>query len=519
MKNFIETVREQGRLMVRSLYGRRWMAITVTTVVSIIAGVAVSFAPNRYEAKAQIYVDTQKMLKPLMSGLTYQPDVDQQVRMLARTLISRPNVQRLLNSPDLQFTHDEARDKEDLINRLMTRIKVIPASGDNYNFYEISYRGDSAENAKGLVNATVNLFLQSGANEKQRDSEDAGHFIEEQIRDYEKKLTDAENRVKEFKIKNFGASGVSSQDYFTRVSVLSEEVAKITTELKAAEKARDTYKMSLSGNGPDSIIDGMASTAVAELENRLEAQQKRLDDLLQRFTESHPEVINARRLVVQLIDELKTIEQDAVSGKSSNSGVRRTATNPVYQRLKLQMVETEAQVASLRSQLATKQSILEQARSVGDRMPQVEAELAQLNRDYDVIRKNYDALVSRREAASLGMKLSENSQLAEFRIVEPVKVSSSPVFPSRFHLSLIAVFVAILAGIGSTILADSLHPTVHSADALRRLSGRPVLGAISLQISPRHVQIQRAELRRLTMALATLMVIQAAWVVWVAAYQ
>jgi polysaccharide chain length determinant protein (PEP-CTERM system associated) len=301
--------------------------------------------------------------------------------------------------------------------------------------------------------------------------------------------------------------------------VLSEEVAKITTELKAAEKARDTYKMSLSGDGYNSITDGMASPAVVELENRLEAQQKRLDDLLQRFTESHPEVINARRLVAQLIAELKNIEQDAASGKTSTNGARRTAINPVYQRLKLQLVETEAQVASLRSQLATKQSILEQARSVGDRMPQVEAELAQLNRDYDVIRKNYDALVSRREAASLGMKLSENSQLAEFRIVEPVKVSSSPVFPSRFHLSLIAVFVAILAGIGSTILADSLHPTVHSADALRRLSGRPVLGTISLQISPRHVQIQRAELRRLTVALATLMVIQAVWVVWVAAYQ
>lgn len=519
MKILIETVKEQGRLLMRSLYSRRWMAIAVTAGVSVAAGVAVSFAPNRYEAKAQIYVDTQKMLKPLMSGLTYQPDVDQQVRMLARTLISRPNVQRLLDSPGLQLTYDRAAEKENLVNRLMTRIKVTPSSGDNYNFYEISYKGDSPENASALVEATVNLFLQSGADEKQRDSEDAGNFIEEQIREYEKKLTEAENRVKEFKIKNFGASGVSPQDYFTRVSVLSEEVAKITTELKAAERARDTYKMSLSGDGFNPISDGIASPAVTELENRLEAQQKRLDELLQRFTDAHPDVVNGRRLVAQLTDELKKIEQDEASGKSTASGMRRTATNPVYQRLKLQLVETEAQVASLRSQLATKQAILEQARSVGDRMPQVEAELAQLNRDYDVIRKNYDALVSRREAASLGMKLSENSQLAEFRIVEPVKVSPAPVFPSRFHLSLIAVVVAMLAGIGAAILADSLHPTVRSLDALRRLSGRPVLGAISLQTSPRHLQIQRAEMRRLTGVLATLMVIQAVWVAWVAAHQ
>lgn len=495
------------------------MAVVVAAGVSVAAGVGVSFAPNRYEAKAQIYVDTQKMLKPLMSGLTYQPDIDQQVRMLARTLISRPNVQRLLESPGLQFEYDDPAEKENLINRLMARIKVTPSSGDNYNFYEISYRGESADNARALVEATVNLFFQSGSDEKQRDSEDAGHFIEEQIKDYEKKLTEAENRVKEFKIKNFGASGVSTQDYFTRVSVLSEEVAKITTELRAAEKARDTYKMSLSGDGQSALAEGVGSSAVAELENRLEAQQKRLDELLQRFTEAHPEVVNGRRLVAQLTAELRKAEQDEAAGKLPSGALRRTASNPVYQRLKLQLVETEAQVASLRSQLATKQTILEQARSVGDRMPQVEAELAQLNRDYDVIRKNYDALVARREAASLGMKLSESSQLAEFRIVEPVKVSSSPVFPSRLHLSVIAVFVAILAGIGAAILADSIHPTVRSTDALRRVSGRPVLGAISLQTSPRHLAIQRAEMRRLTGVIAALMVIQVAWVIWVAAYQ
>lgn len=484
------------------------------------AGVGVSFAPNRYEARAQIYVDTQKMLKPLMSGLTYQPDVDQQVRMLARTLISRPNVQRLLDSPGLQFNDDDPSEKEKLVNRLMTRIKVTPSSGDNYNFYEISYRGESVENARALVEATVNLFLQSGSDEKQRDSEDAGAFIEEQIKEYERKLTEAENRVKEFKIKNFGASGVSTQDYFTRVSVLSEEVAKITAELKAAEKARDTYKMSLSGDGQFPMTDGVGSSpVVAELESRLEAQQKRLDELLQRFTEVHPEVVNGRRLVAQLTADLRKAEQDEATGKVPASALRRSASNPVYQRLKLQLVETEAQVASLRSQLATKQTILDQARSVGDRMPQVEAELAQLNRDYDVIRKNYDALVTRREAAALGMKLSESSQLAEFRIVEPVKVSSSPVFPSRFHLSVIAVFVAMVAGIAAAILADSIHPTVRSTDALRRLSGRPVLGAISLQTSPRHLAIQRAEMRRLTGVLATLMLIQAAWVIWVAAYQ
>ena len=69
--------------IVRAVWGRRWLAIAVAWAVACIGGVAVWLTPDRYQSTAKLYVDTQSVLKPLMAGLAFQPDLDQQVRMLA----------------------------------------------------------------------------------------------------------------------------------------------------------------------------------------------------------------------------------------------------------------------------------------------------------------------------------------------------------------------------------------------------------------------------------------------------
>ncbi|WP_169517174.1 XrtA system polysaccharide chain length determinant [Azohydromonas australica] len=506
-----DSVPEKIRSLVAAVQRRRWLALSVSCAVAPLLAIGISLVPNQYEATARVWVNTQSVLKPMMNALTYQPDMDQQVRMLARTLISRPNVQRLVEMPELGLADGDAERREATVSRLMTKINIVPTGNDN--FYQISYRGDSPEHAQRLVKATVDLFVTSGASSKQRDSQDAEEFIEHQIQSYETKLAEAENRLKEFKIRNFGTSGVSAQDYFTRMSVLSEEVNRLRSELAAAEKSRDAYRNSLQLEATQQTAADM-SPIVAEIDTRLQAQRKLLEELLQRFTDHHPDVINARRSVERLTTELHQ-RRDA-EARTPQSVDGKGSINPVYQKLRLSLAESEAQVASLRSQLAAKQSTLDQARAVGDRMPQVEAELVQLNRDYDVIRKNYEQLVARREAAMLGAKLNETSQLAQFRIIEPAQAAGAPAFPSRLHLALIAVVLTLVTGIGTAIAVSILRPTVDSVAALARISRRPVLGMISMQSGPSVTSHQHAEALKFKAVAGALMLLQAGWVAWIA---
>jgi uncharacterized protein involved in exopolysaccharide biosynthesis len=114
----------QISIVLRTIWQRRWLAMAVAWATAVVLALMVWVIPNRYEATAKLFVDTQSVLKPLMAGLAFQPDLDQQVRMLAKTLLSRPNIERLMGDPGVGLGTLTDLKREQAIDRLTARIKV-----------------------------------------------------------------------------------------------------------------------------------------------------------------------------------------------------------------------------------------------------------------------------------------------------------------------------------------------------------------------------------------------------------
>lgn len=500
------------------MWQRRWWGVAVAWLVAIAGVLGVLVVRDRYEASARIYVDTETVLKPLMTGLAFQPDVDQQVRMLARTLISRPNIERLMAAPRIGLDNLSERDHEKVIDRLMKDIHVTP-SGNN-NLYEINYRDINPQRAQRLVEELVSLFMTAGVGDKQRDSEQARQFLDEQINSYETKLSAAENKLKEFKLRNFGLTGTSNQDYFARMSNLSDETGRLRVELSAAEQARDALRRELASEEPsippELLGNGGSSVPVqSDVEVRLDSQRRQLDELMRRYTDEHPDVVSARRTIAQLEQQRKA-EQDARLRAQGGSRLRAAPTSPVFQRIRIALAEAEAKVASLRGQLGEQNAQLERTRALAGKMPEVEAELAQLNRDYEVVRKNYEQLVGRRESASLGEKIDQTTKVADFRVVEPPRVKPSPVKPSRLFIALLAFVAALAAGVGTAFGLTQIFPTVQDTRQLKEVSGRPVLGSVSLVISPVMSEAIQRSNRLFSVNAGVFLLLNAVWLVVVA---
>ncbi len=133
----------------RAMWHRRWIGLAAAWIAAII-GVAVVFRiPEKFEASARVYVDTQSLLRPVMAGLAIQPNLDQQVALMSRTLISRPNVEKLVRMADLDLGIKSNTERDDLIDNLM---RTIQLSGNvANNIYVISYRDAKPQQAKNVV--------------------------------------------------------------------------------------------------------------------------------------------------------------------------------------------------------------------------------------------------------------------------------------------------------------------------------------------------------------------------------
>lgn len=513
----MEELLQQVQETARSMWRRRWIGLALAWLLAIVGAVGLMAIPNRFEAGARVYVDTKSVLRPLLRDLTVEPDLDQTIGLLARTLITRPNIELLIrrSGVDLDGMPPQARDVA--IERLMRDINVAGSGRDN--IFTFSYRDTDPERARLLVQNLVNLFLESDTGAKLRDAESARGFIDEQIKNYETRLAESENRLKDFKLKNLGVADTGGKDYFARIASLTDELSKATVELRAAEQSRDALRRELNGEVMTLVPETPIVTApmTTEFDARIESLRRQLDDQLRRYTDQHPDVIATQRLIAGLeADRQKELEAKRAAAARQAAAAKTSApTNPVMQQVKLALAEAEGKVASMRVHVGDLQSRLGTLRASASRVPQVEAELVQLNRDYEIIRKTYETMVARREKASLSEDM-DATRSAQFRVIDPPRTAPQPAFPNRKALAPVVLLLAIVGGIAGCFLAVRLMPTFGNARTLRVATQRPVLGSVSMLVDPNAVRRIRRSHIAFGSASTGLLLVGAAWIVWIA---
>lgn len=494
MRELIEKLLQQ----VRGSWRFRWVAFVMAWALALGGWAFVYFMPNIYEAQTEVYVDTDSILRPLLAGLTVQNNLQNHVRMMRLALLSQPNLEEVARKTDLSL---KARDEQQMLGiEQALRSKISITNRRNDNLYTISYKATDVHQAKTVVQALLNIFMEHSLSSSQTDNAGAQSFLKTQLDDYKKKLDTAEQKLANFKKQHIGEMPNQGRGYFDRLQSAISKVGDTQTQLRVAETRRDELEKASQGEQPTFAFtpsaplqnslqsrNGEINQPLTPLQREIKSLQMKLDTMLLQYTNQYPGVIELKKQIAMLQEKARhephlTTRRYATNQPALTLGSQQTdqpQLNPVYQDTLMSLNEANANVASLKEELKQDQAQVATLRSKVNVIPEVEAQLQSLTRNYSVMRDRYNKLLQRYEEAQLANNANAASDQVKFRIINPPFVDPQPVGPNRARYLSVVLLFALVAGGAFAFFLHQIRPVFMDARQLRQVTGLPVIGTVT----------------------------------------
>ncbi|MEZ5567656.1 MAG: Wzz/FepE/Etk N-terminal domain-containing protein [Halioglobus sp.] len=495
------------------VWRHRWLALGVAWVVAIAGWVWVWQLPEAYVASARVYVDTNSVLRPLLQGLAVQPNVESRIGLLSRTLLSRPNLEKLMRMTDLDLQVTTAREKDALLNDLQKSISLW-ASAKDPSLYSISVQDPDRDTAKRLAQALITVFIESSLSGKREDSSGAQDFLEEQIKEYEARLISAETRSGNFRQKHMDILGGKGGYYRNLNSararlqqaqlMLREEENRVVELQRQIDGEDPLYVPSVSPSVAAAPQQVMPSAKPSAVDTQIEVIQQELAELKVKYTARHPEVRQLTSLLADLEEEraeeqraerarVRAINERRKAGKPVDDlgDLSGLANSPVYLNMKKMLAESKSKVAALKVRVVEYRERVAELEEQVNTIPEIEGQLKQLERDYGVIRSQHSALLKRRETARMGQDMEQKATDVTFRVIDPPYVPLKPSEPNKLMLNGIVLAAGIVAGIGAAFLLSLLKPVFFDPRMLSTVTGLPVLGSVTINLQKEQLRLER----------------------------
>jgi polysaccharide chain length determinant protein (PEP-CTERM system associated) len=498
----------------------RWPAVTVAIVAALVGWGIVFSMPDRYEAEAQVLVDSRTALKPALQGLTNDQDVGAQLSYVQQSLLVDAQLCRIVNAAGmLPGCAADPGSAQQPLAQIRKRIQMSVQSiedrsgqpGSPGATFDITYQDEDRTRAFNVVNVLLNTLINQTMGGKRQGSEHAQEFLGTQVKEYEKRLQASEDKLAAFKSQHLGVLPNDEGGYFTQMQKENQAVADAKINLLMAQNRRATLEGQLHGNAAvlaSSVVQpsGAGGAPATDTASEIAATQAHVDELLLKFTDKHPDVIATRAALATLKTRRAAEIVSLRSGDAAAAAATGASSNPVFQSIQLALNRTDVEIADLRTQLDQHESKARELHLLVDTAPQVEAEYAQLARDYDVNKTQYAALLASYDKSKLGQS-ADAAESVGFHIVQPPTVSFKPVSPKRPTLLAEVLVIALAAGAALAYALDQFNPVLGSGVSVAQLTGLTILAEVGSAFPTRQGLAARRELRHVSFAIICLVAV------------
>jgi uncharacterized protein involved in exopolysaccharide biosynthesis len=304
------------------------------------------------------------------------------------------------------------------------------------------------------------------------------------------RLEEVEKALEEYRRAHMGELPEQLQSNLTILERLQKQLGESNQRLRE-EKNRmlsveSQIKFTQQGASPAS---GTSVPALAGEPKTLEGLRQQLSEYESKYTANHPDVIQLKKKIETLENELieggKTAVPQTLKAPSAAAGARPSMEADLrgqQQGILRNIQAIEAEIVSLLAQIEQYQKRVENT-------PKREQEMLLLKRDYENIKTTYNSVLARKLESDIALNMEKKQKGEQFRILDPPRAAEKPVSPNLKLLFLACIAAGLGIGGGIIFLCEFFDNSVRKPEALQARLSLPVLMVMPAM---EHMQTRRS---------------------------
>lgn len=352
---------------------------------------------------------------------------------------SREVLEPIMEQVDMPEEDKEKLTTEDFIKKYLEITNTKKTDLINIAAY-----GKTPEEAQMISQAVADNFLTLMTKLNKEDNSSTLKFLNDRMSLAKEEMETAENKLQAYQQEK----GIYSPD--DQAKALIERLSAYDTniaQLEAQEQANSAKLQDVTGQleqQNSSLLEYNISDndAIMNLRTAIVNKQVELVGLQQRYTEEHPDVIQARQELAELKKSLDREIQSAVNSKSAT-------LTPVQGNLLMEKVQTETAEAVTSASLDALKAKQQEAEGNMSTLSADSVEYMRLLRDQTITSEVYTNLVKAYE----NTRIEEAQESMDIQIIDAANLPKEdmPVKPKKKIIAAIGFVVGIIISFGYTL--------------------------------------------------------------------
>ena len=452
-----------------AILNRRWMILTLTALVLIVATIYSFMTTPVYRSKAVVDLSPPPtyIILPESQPLVMRNEsfINTQHRLLeAKSLAERVAKKLTLAKQDLKgrgfvgkgrATNISQDEMNDVTDRLLDMVKILPIP--ETNLCDIVFTTPDPRLSQALANTWAQEYASQRVDSIHQYTRTTEELLVEQVKSLQKEISEGEKALHEFSLKEDIIKidkGQSIND--VNLSNISSDLTSATRDRIAAEIRYQALRTS----AKESIPEVQQHPEVQQKANEIAQLQSKYQDKSRLYKEDYPEMTRMREQITQAQNGIEAVWERA------------------YQQV-LSVAQTNYKESLIKE--STLKSRLSQARHQSADSGRKELDYDQIAMEIDNKKDLLTVLLQKQNQTDVSAEVQQKT-MPGTRVVENAQLPKKVFSPNIKKNLLFAFFGGLIGSIGLALLLDYFDRTLRTADDVEHQLRLPYLGMIPFYV-------------------------------------